>query len=50
MDEREKIEEERDSLIKKLHEVFAQLGITLGTDFGDINTAAFDKLIERVRI
>jgi hypothetical protein len=50
MEERETSERKMESLQKKLQELFASLSVTLGGDYGLSNTAAFDKMISRVRI
>ncbi len=49
MEEREASERKTDGLQKKLQELFASLSVTLGGDYGLANTAAFDKVITRVR-
>ena len=49
-EEREANERKTESLYRKLQELFAQLSVTLGTDYGQPNPAAFDKLITRVRL
>jgi hypothetical protein len=50
MEEREASERKMEVLQKKLHELFASLSVTLGGDFGLSDTAAFDKLINRVSV
>ncbi len=50
MEERETSERKRDVLDKKLHELFSQLSVTLGSDYGPASTAAFDKVMNRVRM
>lgn len=50
MDERETNERKTDHLQKKMQELFSQLSVTLGTDYGQPSSAAFDKVISRVRI
>ena len=49
MEEREAYERRNDGLTKKLQELFAQLGMTLGTDFGLANVGSSDILMNRVR-
>ncbi|CAF2393713.1 unnamed protein product [Rotaria sp. Silwood2] len=48
MEERETSERKTDTLNKKLQELFSQLSVTLGADYGQSNTAAFDKVMTRV--
>jgi hypothetical protein len=50
MEEREISERKTEVLHKKLHELFASLSVTLGVDHGHPDTAAFDKVIHRVRM
>jgi hypothetical protein len=50
MEEREANERKIECLKKKLQELFATLSVTIGGDFCLSDTAAFDKLISRVRI
>lgn len=48
MEDREGIERRTGNLLNKLQELFVQLGVTTGTDFGQPSAAAFDKLMNRV--
>jgi hypothetical protein len=48
MEEREASERKTDGLHKKVQELFSQLSVTLGTEYGHPSAAAFDKLISRV--
>ncbi|CAF3494707.1 unnamed protein product [Rotaria sordida] len=48
MEERETSERKTDTLNKKLQELFSQLSVTLGTDYGQPTTVAFDKVMTRV--
>jgi hypothetical protein len=50
MEERETSERKMDALHKKLQELFSQLSVTLGSDYGQTSTAAFDKVMNRVRM
>jgi hypothetical protein len=51
MEERETSERRTDGLHKKVQELFSQLSVTLGSEYGSTtNSAAFDKVISRVRI
>jgi len=50
MEKREKSERKTQSLNRKLQELFSSLSVTLGGDYEQGNTAAFDKVINRVRI
>ncbi|CAF1686323.1 unnamed protein product [Rotaria magnacalcarata] len=48
MEDRETSERKTDNLYKKLQELFSQLSVTLGTDYGQPTTATFDKVMSRV--
>jgi len=50
MEEREASERKTQGLHRKLQELFSSLSVTLGGDYEQGNTAAFDKVITRVRI
>jgi hypothetical protein len=49
MEEREASERKTEALDKKLQELFAQLHVTLGGDFGHPTTTSLDKLMKKVR-
>lgn len=48
MEEREASERKSEILQKKLQELFSALNITIGTEYGQITPASFDKLITQV--
>ncbi|UJR35149.1 hypothetical protein I4U23_027918 [Adineta vaga] len=48
MEDRETNERRTDGIYKKLHELFAQLNVTLGTDYGQPSTSAFEIVINRI--
>ncbi|CAF1676667.1 unnamed protein product, partial [Adineta ricciae] len=48
MEEREVNERKMDALHKKLQELFAQLSVTLGHDYGQPSTLAFETVINRI--
>ena len=49
MEERETSERKCESLNRKLRELFGQLGVTLGTNYEEPTTIAFDRIMTRVR-
>ena len=50
MEEREMNERKTGGLMGKVQELFVQLGVTLGTDFGQVHSSAFEKLTTRVSV
>ena len=49
MEEKEHLERKSGVLMNRLQDLFMQLGVTLGTDFGQSHSSAFEKLVTRVR-
>lgn len=50
MEEREANERKTECLHKKVRELFTSLSVTFGSDCGNWDSAAFDKVISRVRL